>query len=198
VSSEGAANVTDLSEQRRKRSQADASTRVLDATVELLRESPFDALTMSAAAERAGVSTSTAAELFSSKNELIVEICLRRIHDVALSTDASHGSITRVAAQLSQMMLVVAEEPAVAAACAAVFLDSGPTADRAHEQIGLEIHRLIASAVGPGSWPEVITTLELVFSGALIQAAAGTMTFQRAADRVETAVSLILEGVPQR
>lgn len=95
------------------------------------------------------------------------------------------------------MMLVVAEEPAVAAACAAVFLDSGPDADRAREPIGLEIHRLIASAVGPGSWPEVIATLELVFSGALIQAAAGTMTFQRAADRVQTAVSLILGGVPQ-
>jgi hypothetical protein len=31
----------------------------------------------------------------------------------------------------------------------------------------------------------------------LIQAAAGAMTFQRAADRVQTAVSLILEGVPQ-
>jgi hypothetical protein len=77
-----------------------------------------------------------------------------------------------------------------------VFLGGGPTADRAREQIGVEIHRLIASAVGPGSWPEVITTLELVFSGALIQAASGTMTFERAAARVETAVSLILEGVP--
>jgi TetR/AcrR family transcriptional regulator, cholesterol catabolism regulator len=197
VSSECPASVTDLAAQRRKRSDAEASTKVLDAAVELLRESPFDALTLSAAAERAGVSTATAAELFSSKNELIVKICLRRIHGVALSTDASHGSIARVAAQLSQVMLVVAEEPAIAVACAAVFLDSGPTADRAHEQIGLELHRLIASAVGPGCWPEVITTLELVFSGALIQAAAGAMTFQRAADRVETAVSLILEGVPQ-
>lgn len=198
MSSECPANVTDLAAHQRRRSHAQASTKVLDAAVELLRESPFDALTMSAAAERSGVSAVTTAELFSSKNELIVGICLRRIHGVALSTDASRGSIARVAAQLSQMMLVVAEEPAVAAACAAVFLDSGPTADRAHEQIGLEIHRLIASAVGPGSWPEVITTLELVFSGALIQAAAGTTTFQRAAARVETAVSLLLEGVPQR
>jgi AcrR family transcriptional regulator len=197
VSSDGSTDVADLAAQRRKRSRAEASAKLLDAAMELLRESSFEVITVGAVAERAGVSAATADALFSSKNDLIVEICLRRIHGVALSTDATHGSIARVAAQLSQMMLVVAEEPAVATACAAVFLDSGPTADRTHELIGLEIHRLIATAVGPGSWPEVITTLELVFSGALIQAAAGAMTFQRAADRVQTAVSLILEGVPQ-
>lgn len=171
---------------------------MLDVTVEALRESPFDELTVAAVAEKADVSPGVASELFPSENELIVEVCLRRIKAVDVSTDASCGSIARAAAQLSQMMLVVAEEPAVAAACAAVFLDSGPTAHRAHEQIGHQIHRLISSAVGPGSWPEVITTLELVFSGAFIQAAAGTMTFRQAAERVETAVSLILEGVPPR
>lgn len=197
MSSEDPAEVSDLAVQRRKRSTAEASTKMVDVAVELLREFPFEAVTVDVVAEKAGVDAATAAELFPSANELIVEICFRRIHGVALSTDASHGSIARVAAQLSQIMLMVAEEPAVAAACAAVFLDSGPTADRAHEQIGHEIHRLIASSMGPGSWPEVIETLELVFSGALIQAAAGTMTFQRAADRVQTAVSLILEGVPQ-
>jgi AcrR family transcriptional regulator len=196
VSSEGPSGVADLTAKRLKRSRAEATTKLLDAAVESLRESSFDAITLDAVAERADVSATTAADLFTSKNDLIVEICLRRIDGVALSTDATHGSITRVATQLSQMMLVVAEEPAVATACSAVFLDSGPAADRARELIGLEIHRLIASAVGPGSWPEVIRTLELVFSGALIQAAAGAMTFQRAADRVETAVSLILEGVP--
>lgn len=188
--------MTDLEARRVKRANAEACAKLLDATVELLRESSFDAVSVGAVAVRAGVPASTAARMFSTKDELIVEVCLRRIHGVELHTDSAHGSIGRVAAQLSQMMLVVAEEPAVAAACSAVFLDSGPTADRAREQIGLEIHRLIASAVGPGSWPEVITTLELVFSGALIQAAAGTMTFHHVADRVQTAVSLILEGVP--
>jgi AcrR family transcriptional regulator len=196
VSSNGPTDITDLATQRRKRSVAEASAKMLDTTVEFLRSTPFDELTVAGVAERSGVPAATATELFSSTNDLIVEVCLRRIHGITVSTGANYGSIARVAAQLSQMMLVVAEEPAIAAACAAVFLDSGPTADRAHEQIGVQIHRLISAAVGPGSWPEVITTLELVFSGALIQAAAGTMTFQQAADRVETAVSLILEGVP--
>ena len=168
------------------------------AAIELLRESSLEALTLNAVAKKAGIPSRTAGELFASTNDLVVEICLRRIHGVALTTAATHGSITRVAAQLSQMMSMIGEEPAVATACGAVVLSSGPTADSARERIGQEIHRLIASAVGPGSWPEVITTLELVFSGALIQAAAGAMTFERAADRVQTAVSLILEGVLPR
>ncbi|KAA0098170.1 TetR family transcriptional regulator [Mycolicibacterium sp. P1-18] len=198
MSSTSSSDVDELEIRRRRRSDAEASTKMIDATVDMLRESPLDAVAVSEVAARAGVLPATAEQLFSSTDELVVETCLRRIRGVALSTDASHGSLTRVAEQLSHMMLVVAEEPAIASACAAVFLDSGPTADRAREQIGLEIHRLIASAVGPGSWPEVIATLELVFSGALIQAAAGTMTFQRAAERVETAVGFILEGVPGR
>lgn len=198
MSSIDPAPVVDLTVQRSKRAKLEACELLLDAAVELLRESPFDAITVSAVGERAGISRAATAEMFSSRSELIVAICLRRIRGVSLSTDDRHGSIARVADQLSEMMLVVSEEPALAAACAAVFLDSDAAADGAREQIGMEIHRLIASAVGPGSWPEVIATLELVFSGALIQAAAGSMSFPRAADRVQTAVSLILEGVPQR
>ena len=198
MSSQASPDVADLTVRRLRRSNDAAARKLIDATVDLLRESSLDDVAVSEVAARAGVSAATADELFSSTDALVVETCLRRIRGVALSTEAIHGSLTRVAEQLSHMMLVVAEEPAIASACAAVFLDSGPTADRAREQIGLEIHRLIASAMGPGSWPEVISTLELVYSGALIQAAAGTLTFQRAADRVETAVSFILEAVPQR
>ncbi|MGW0161867.1 TetR/AcrR family transcriptional regulator [Mycobacterium sp. NPDC003323] len=197
MSSHHSRDIDDLEVRRALRSRGAAAVRMLDAAVDTLRECPFDAITVDAVARRAEVSRATASALFSSKNDLIVEVCLRRMRGVALSTRANYGSISRVAAQLSQMMLLVAEEPALAAACSEVFLDSGPAADRAREQIGLEIHRLIASAVGPGSWPEVITTLEMVFSGALIQAAAGAMTFERAAERVESAVGLILQGVPQ-
>lgn len=158
MSSSDPSDVPDLTARRQRRYRADTSDKLVATAVELLRESSFDELTLDAVADRAGVPHAAAADIFTSKNDLIVEICLRRIHGVALSTDATHGSITRVAAQLRRMMLVVAEEPAIAAACAAVFLDSGPTAARAREQIGLEIHRLIASAMGPGSWPEVIAT----------------------------------------
>lgn len=191
-------NVSDLDVQRRKRTRSEVVDRLLDATVDALRQSPLDGLTVGDVAARAGISTASAAEMFPSIDQLVVETCLRRIRGIAVTAEASHGSLARVAEQLSRMMLVVAEEPAIASACATVFLHSGPTANLARESIGLEIHRLITSAMGPGSWPEVITTLEFVFSGALIQAAAGTMSFECAAERLETAVGLILGGAPPR
>lgn len=198
MSGERSADVLDFESRRRSRAQAMAVEALLDAGIELLHESTYDALTLDAVSAKAGLSAATATELFASTDDLIIGIYLRRIRGVALCTTAPHGSIEQVAAQLSRIMLAVAEEPAVATACAAVFLGNSQTASRAQENVTSEIHRLIATAVGPGSWPEVVTTLELIFSGALIQAAAGTMTFQRAAERVETAVSLIIQGVPQQ
>jgi AcrR family transcriptional regulator len=64
---------------------------MLDAATELLRETNFDAITVGMIAERSGVPAPTAAELFTSTNDVNVEICLRRIHRVAVSTDAAHG-----------------------------------------------------------------------------------------------------------
>ena len=198
MSSYGTANVADLNVRRRKRSNEAVSARLIDTTVDWLREMPLDAITVGDVAVRAGVSPAAADELFTSIDELVLETCLRRLRSVALSDDANNGSLARAAEQLGHMMLVVAEEPAIASACAAVFLHAGTGADRTRELIGLEIHRLISTAMGPGCWPEVIATLEFVFSGALIQAAMGTMSFEDAAEGVETAVSLVLEGPPPR
>ncbi|MCV7423794.1 hypothetical protein H7K45_24880 [Mycobacterium yunnanensis] len=198
MSSPGAVGVTDLSVRRRRRANESVTAALIDATVGWLRESSLDAVTVGAVAERAGISPVVADELFGSIDELILETCLSRLSAVALSDEADQGSLARVAEQLGRMMIAVADEPAIASACAAVYLHAGTAAARAQERIGLEIHRLITSAMGPGCWPEVITTLEFIFSGALIQAAMGTMSFEKAAEGVETAVSLILDGPPRR
>ena len=171
--------------------------RLLDSAILLLRESPSAAVSVAAVAERAGVPEATAAKMFPSFDDVIVDICLRRIRVVDISTEAASGSVARVSAQLTSVMLFIAEEPELAAACASVFLDSGTAAQRARELIGQEIHRLIASAAGAGAWPEVRTTLELAFSGALIQAAMGSMPYGLAADRLQDAVTLLLENGPR-
>lgn len=171
---------------------------MLDAATVLLRDSTSDKLSVDAVAQRAGVPPSTAAEMFPSVNDVIVDICLRRIRTVDITTDAASGSVARVTEQLTSVILLVAEEPAIAAACASVFLDTGPAAQRARNQIGHEIHRLVASAAGPGAWPEVRTTLELAFSGALIQAAMGSMPYDLAVDRLQDAVYLLLGNGPYR
>ena len=192
------AEVIDLGSLRGRKNIATTVDALLDSAILLLRESPSGDMTLFSVAERAGVSEATAAELFDSVDDVIVDICLRRIREVEVSTDATSGSAARVSAQLTSVILLVAEEPAIAAACASVFLDTGPAAQRARDQIGHEIHRLIASAAGPGAWPEVRTTLELAFSGALIQAAMGSMPYGVAVDRVQDAVNLLLANGMQR
>lgn len=183
---------------RGRKSVAAVADRLLDSAILLLREAPSADVSVAAVAQRAGVSEATAAKMFPSFDDVIVDICLRRIRMVDVSTDAASGSAARVSAQLTSVILLIAEEPELAAACASVFLDSGTAAQRAREQIGQEIHRLIASAAGPGAWPEVRTTLELAFSGALIQAAMGSMPYGLAVDRLQDAVTLLLENVPRR
>ncbi|QNJ90078.1 TetR/AcrR family transcriptional regulator [Mycolicibacterium fluoranthenivorans] len=190
--------MVDLRSQRRMRSAVATADRLLDSAILALRELPLTDVSLGAIAKQAGVPESAAAELFPSVSDVIVDICLRRIRGVDIATDATSGSVTRVTAQLTSAILLVAEEPAVAAACASVFLDPGQAGQRARDVIGFEIHRLIVSASGPWAWPEVRTTLELAFTGTLIQAAMGAMPYDVAVDRLRDAVHLLLEIGPQR
>ncbi|MEH3139354.1 MAG: TetR/AcrR family transcriptional regulator [Mycobacterium kyogaense] len=194
MSSQGRPRVVALDWHRRWLSHQDATAKVLDAATALLREGSVAELSIDTIADRAGMSPSAAAELFPSVDDVIVDICLHRIHSVVVDQEAPAGSVERVSAQLTSVIHLVAEEPAVAAACASLFLETGSAAERARDQIGREISQLIASASGPGAWPEVRTTLELAFTGALIQAAMGSMPYPEAAQRVEDAVNLLLDA----
>jgi AcrR family transcriptional regulator len=196
VSTTSRNTVCSLASQRRKHAQDEASARLLDAAVELLRELPFKAVTMGAVAARAEISPAAARRLIPSVDELIAEVCLRRIRSISPHTEHHCGTVGRIASQLQQMVMAIAEEPGLAAACAAVLVDANPSIGAARKALTAEIHHLVSSAVGPGGWPEVITTLELTFSGALMQAGAGVMTCHQAARSLETAVDLILDEFP--
>src|SRR4051812_11423065 len=109
--------------QRHKRAATPAG-RLLDSAVELIAEADGRDITIEGVAARAQVPATTATALFSSPSEIVAAICLHRIRDVAVSTDAARGSRQRVATQLSQMIRVVAQKPAIAAACARLFLQT--------------------------------------------------------------------------
>ena len=63
--------------------------RVLDAAVELLRETKYSELTVRAIAARAEVSPATAYNYFKSKNGLIAEVYLRLVRTVPLFVDVN-------------------------------------------------------------------------------------------------------------
>ena len=194
MSSEAVSAVTDLGERRRNRRQEETIRKVLDAAVELLRETSYSDLTMRMVAARAGVSPATAYTYFRSKNALIAEVYLRLVREVPLFTDVNHTTQQRVTAQLRELSLLVADEPELAAAATTALMGNEPEVRGIRDKIGMEVHRRIASALGPGAWPEVLATLELIFYGALVHAGTRSATYYQMADRLDSVIALIMGG----
>jgi AcrR family transcriptional regulator len=194
MSSEAVTAVTDLGERRRNRRQEETIRKVLDAAVELLRETSYSDLTMRMVAARAGVAPATAYTYFRSKNALIAEVYLRLVREVPLFTDVNQTTQQRVTAQLRELSLLVADEPELAAAATTALMGNEPEVRGIRDKIGMEVHRRIASAPGPGAWPEVLATLELIFYGALVHAGTRSATYYQMADRLDSVIALIMGG----
>jgi AcrR family transcriptional regulator len=180
----------------RNRRQEETFRKVLAAGIETLREKSYADLTVRAVAARANVAPATAYTYFSSKNHLIAEVYLDLVRQVPYFTDVNDPMITRVDGVLRHLALVVADEPEVGAACTAALLGGGsdPAVCTARDQIGAEIHRRIASAIGPGADAGKVSALEMAFFGALVQAASGQFTYREIADRLVDVAGLILTG----
>jgi AcrR family transcriptional regulator len=181
-------------EVRRNRRQEETFRKVLAAGVEVLRETSYADLTVRAVAARAKVAPATAYTYFSSKNHLIAEVYLDLVRRVPYFTDVNEPMPTRVANALRHLALVVADEPEVAAACTTALLGGGgdPAVRSARDRIGAEIHRRIASAIGPNADPRTVSVLEMAFFGALVNAASGAYTYHQIADHLGYAVGLVL------
>lgn len=169
---------------------------MLAAGIETLREKSYADLTVRAVAARAKVAPATAYTYFSSKNHLIAEVYLDLVQQVPFFTDVNDPMPVRVDKVLRHLALVVADEPEVGAACTIALLggSADPAVGAARDRIGAEIHRRIATAIGPGADASTVSALEMTFFGALVQAASGQFTYHQIADRLAYVVSLILPG----
>ena len=198
MSSDAAASVAEptgsaLAETPRNRRQEETFRKVLTAGMEMLRESSYADLTVRAVAARAKVAPATAYTYFSSKNHLIAEIYLDLMSEVPYYTNVNEPMPIRVEKALRNLVLVVADEPEVAAACTTALLTGNdPTVRRVRDRIGLEIHRRIKSAAGPDTDARVVSALEMTYFGALVNAGSGAFTYHQIADRLSYVVSLIL------
>ncbi|MCV7441541.1 TetR family transcriptional regulator [Mycobacterium paraense] len=183
----------------RNRRQEETFRKVLAAGIETLREKSYADLTVRAVAARAKVAPATAYTYFSSKNHLIAEVYLDLVRQVPYFTDVNDPMPTRVDKVLRHLALVVADEPEVGAACTAALLGGGtdPAVCAARDRIGAEIHRRIASAIGPGADAATVSALEMAFFGALVQAASGQLTYREIADRLVDVAGLILSAASE-
>ena len=69
----------------------------MDATVELLREIPYDNVTLRTISNRAGVAYSDVRAHFRSKDAIVAEIYLNRLRAAPLDVDIEHGAQERIA-----------------------------------------------------------------------------------------------------
>ena len=76
----------------RSRSDDESARRVLDATVELLREVPYSSITMRSIAKRAGVAHGEVRAHFRSKDAIVAEIYLERLRAAPLIVDVEQSA----------------------------------------------------------------------------------------------------------
>lgn len=175
------------------RSRDDETTgKVLGATVELLREISYSDVTMGAISKRAGISIGSLREHFWSKDAIVAEIYLDRLRAVPLDVDVESGAKERIVAQFSQLVMLLADEPGLAAACSSALVCSDPSVRSVRERIHAEYHRRVRTMLRSGAWPEVTQTLEFGLVGALVHASCGVDNFQQTADDLADMVATVL------
>ena len=181
--------------------QAETVDRLLAAGLEELRAVGHDAMTIRTVAHRAGVSPATAYTYLASKNHLFAELFWRHLTTDPRADESGDGpALRRVQRAVRALTDRIVAEPALAAAVTPALLGSDPDVARLRLRIGGELLRRIEAALaGPrGSGepvdPALLEALVLTFSGALLQAGMGVMTYDAMADRLESACEVILRG----
>ncbi|HET7017081.1 MAG TPA: helix-turn-helix domain-containing protein [Streptosporangiaceae bacterium] len=173
--------------------QADTVRRLTEAAAEEIREAGYENFSVRDVARRAEVGAATAYTYFASKDHLLTEVFWRRLRalpPVDESGPEAREAKARVIAVLTELALLVSGEPELAAGCTAAMFGTDPDVRQLRIQIGMQIHRRLEAAAGPGN--PATGLIELAYFGAMVQAGLGYTTYARMADRLAEAVELIL------
>jgi AcrR family transcriptional regulator len=176
----------------RTRVDDEVACQVRDATVELLREVPYSNLTMWSIAKRTGVSHSEIRAHFRSTDAIVAEIYLERLRGAPLIVDFEESARARIAAQFSQLVMLLADEPGLATACSSALICDEPSVRVSRQRIHGELQRRVRAALGSGAWPEVAETLEFGLIGALVHASCGADTFRQTAEDLASMVAVVV------
>ena len=176
--------------------QSETVERLFLAAEQELEAVGQEALTIRTVATRAGVSPATAYTYFASKDHLFAELFWR-----LLSSDPGPRLTGRTAtARLQQttrhLAGVIAAAPLKAAAATRSLLGTDPDVARLRLVIGGVFVQRFRTAIGDDADPQVLETLALAFSGALLQTGMGIDTYADLADRLDRVVGVIMKGNP--
>jgi AcrR family transcriptional regulator len=189
--------VVDIEATRRRLSarQAEVVANLVRAAEEETEDVGYAGLTVRGVARRAGVAPATAYTYFSSKDHLLAEVLWRRMESLPpVDTDMTVPVAKRVARTVRDMIPFAAESPALIDACTVALISPSPDVSHLRDRIGSETHRRLTTALGPGVDPRVVRVLEAAYSGALLTAGTGHMSFLDVPAFVAEAATLLVDG----
>jgi TetR/AcrR family transcriptional regulator, cholesterol catabolism regulator len=172
--------------------QADTVDRLGRAAVDLLNREGFAGLTVRRVAAEAGVGAATAYTYFSSKEHLVAEVFWRRLVASPPTPHDEGDAASRVTDVLSHIALLVADEPEFAGAVTNALLGRDPDVEVLRQRIGRDIRDRLTAALPPDTDPDVIDSLEMLYSGALVRAGMGYASYADIARRLEKSARLML------
>jgi AcrR family transcriptional regulator len=174
--------------------QAETVEKLLAAGEAELDEVGPDALTIRTVAHRAGVSPATAYTYLASKHHLFAELFWRR-----LVTDPGPEPTGATAAERVQVFTrhtaeMLARSPHLATAANIALLGTDPEVDRLRLVIGAEFVQRFRDAIGDPVDARVLDVLTMAFSGALLQAGMGLISYADLSSRLDDVVAVIMQG----
>ncbi|MFE3262285.1 TetR/AcrR family transcriptional regulator [Nocardia sp. NPDC059091] len=175
--------------------QVDAVERMTKSAVEILLARGYGATTIRRIAAAAGVGAATAYIYFSSKEHIFAEIFWRRLMLAPHPDYGALGPADRVVLTLRQLSALVADEPALAMAVSLALLGEDPDVQHLRACIAREIRRRLAAALGYGNDGR-IAVLELLYTGAMLQAGIGWLSYAQVGDLLEACAYRILAECP--
>lgn len=174
--------------------QAETVEKLLLAGEVELEEVGPEALTIRTVAQRAGVSPATAYTYLASKNHLFAELFWRRIVTERVPDPEGATAVERIRVVTRHYAAMLGRSPHLATAANIALLGTDPEVDRLRLVIGAEFVTRFREAIGEPSDPRVVEALTLAFSGALLQAGMGLMTYEELSQRLDDVVAVIMEG----
>ena len=174
------ATTVDTAQQPQRRhiseSQAEVMERLVAAAAAEAEARPYAGITVRTIAKRAGVAPATAYTYFSGKDHLLAEVLWRRAQSSPHLVDLSLPLPERVADTARTMGFGSMGSPAVTA-CTTALLGDGPDVKRVRARLGTEIGHRLAAAMGNGADPTVLSVLQVTYTGALLSAGMGHLSF---------------------
>jgi AcrR family transcriptional regulator len=172
--------------------QAETVERLFAAGLAVLDEVGHEQLTIRMVASEAGVSPATAYTYLASKDHLFAELFWRLLASDPGPELTGRTALVRLQETTRHLAGLIAGAPSLAAAVNKSLLGGDPEVQRFRVRIGGVFVDRFRRAVGDD--PDLLSTLNFAFTGALLQAGMGIFTYEALADRLDRTVAIIMKG----